>query len=295
VLDRATFGELIDGTTDAFEAQTLRLIAHRTPRDIADVMPWATLSQVSESVGRLQRMGLVSHMGGRLTVSIPLLARWLRSHVDLPLEQKHETREFRRRAWAFGLFVGGVALGSYSYLYREQLVTDAPIRLNGGCEIAVQHYERAAVGSVVPLDVYVTGCDSHVSGDLALSATRGTVVAAAQPLDRQSVVVSGQSGSVGHIPIPVACPDSSTCNIEVAIHLVRTSGKHFELAVMRAGKPIGLVSIRKDPLPTVGKDLEWILKAGALLQFMVGALIAFYADGLGVLKRLSDLRRAPLS
>jgi hypothetical protein len=259
------------------ESAVLHAVARDRPRLLRDLR--AALAgeleetAISDALEHLREMGLVAHSRGHETITIRLLAEWIRIHG---VSQPHAQRRKRDRRLVIAASAAAALLlvgGAYLVWLRDRMITTSELPDNNGCSYRFKHPERAAQGDTVKLYVF-RECSAPTDAAIVLGEMNATVATIdARPL---KFVKRGVHSERADVSISLEQPDAAGTSYRFSLEQDATTG----------APRIGELVIIHDATPGIRRILE---RAAEVAM----AMLSFVLLGVAVQRRaLTVLRRA---
>ena len=289
-VDRACRALVAAGTTfrdslvpwlDPTERAVLEAVARVRPRSVrslkrafADHLDQAAIGDALED---LRELGLVAHIRGRETVTIELLARWIRLHGAPDAESLERARRRRRALVATAMAALLLLVTTYWVWLRDRMVTSEELRQRD-CVFQLKYPERAAQRETVKLYVF-RECQS--AGVPMVLDELGSTVA-----------------TIDQRPLKFIRYGSRSERADVSITLEQTDasgdGYRFALETEAATPvvaPLGAFEITHDAMAGWRHTLEGAAKLAVAVLSALLVFVALQRRALGVLRRISTLFR----
>jgi len=228
----------------------------RSPRGIRRALEGsADTAQVVKALDGLEIMGLVESRRGRHRIRIPLLRRWINTHLD-PLPRRRAAISHGRAALvATGVTVALLLGGAYEAWLRD--TRSARAATLGDCTFELDALDRVGVEDSFKLLVYQY-CAAPRPHELVIEPVRSSLRLAA--------------GTTGCAPIAASCTLAITA---VAGEQARDA---YQVQLRVDGQPLVAGSIAKDPFAAARMVGEKAVPTIAWVQLLLSVIIAFHKD-----------------
>jgi serine/threonine-protein kinase len=274
-----TFDKTVMALLQAVDRRVLQLIAVNRPRSVREVKTALegihTPEASADSVDRLHEMGFVDITDGRVQVAIPLLAAWVRQHLEHTPGEAQRSRNRRIQAVAIGASLTALLFGAYWTWFKEKSRLSEPVALEG-CTYRVRSPERGPPGDIVSVYLFRDCLPGTTPGKVDLFSDMGTVAD-----------IQGRPG--GKADIMPCKPDSDCRMVDVPIKLVSPGESEYrfrmEVTTPRSKAHVDL-QIRDDPFVRIKRMFDSAVKIAAALPVILGVLIAFHQEVVGAVRRL---------
>jgi serine/threonine protein kinase len=228
----------------------------RSPRGIRRALEGsADTAQVVKALDGLEIMGLVESRRGRHRVRIPLLRRWINTHLD-PLPRRRAAISHGRAALvATGVTVALLLGGAYEAWLRD--TRSARAATLGDCTFELDAPDRVGAEDSFKLLVYQY-CGSRRPHELVIEPVRSSLRLAA--------------GATGCTPI------AASCTLAVTAVAGEQARDVYQVQLRVDGQALVTGSIAKDPFAAARMIGEKAVPTIAWVQLLLSVIIAFHKD-----------------
>ncbi|GEN11714.1 serine/threonine protein kinase [Myxococcus fulvus] len=268
------------------ERRLMELVASQRPRTPAALRHAFTDSpeQCDAAFARLRHMGLIDHRGGRLTLTIPLLAMWVRHNFEPTAPEANRRQQRRIRAISLGVTGSLLLFGGYYLASQPGEVAWTSAK----CQGQIFYPSRAVPGQEETLYISrecatekspfaALQCAAEEDAEpLRLMARLGTF-ASVNTADT-SMVLQGQGRSES---IPA---DWRRLRLPVTFQDVGRSS--FELELQEADKTVATLVIQKDWVAGLPGYMKALLAFAGAIPALLGLLFSFHQEVVSNVRRL---------
>ncbi|HEY0990917.1 MAG TPA: hypothetical protein VGD80_27875, partial [Kofleriaceae bacterium] len=254
-----TFRSHVSIWLDDTEKVVLQHIARERPRSPRSI--WRALegsadtAQIEKALDSLDHMGVIAARRGRYRVRVPVLERWIQTHLDAPLLRRRAIRQDRMSWIAIGCTATLLLFGAYwTWLRSTRSVAAATV---ADCMFELDSPDRVGTEDAIELYVY-QDCKKPGRHELVLEP-----------------VLSALS-----IPAPTTdcAPTSTSCIASFKATVGKQAHDVYQVRLRVDGQPLVSAAIQKDGFASVRAIGEKTVPTIAFLPLLLSVVIAFHKD-----------------
>ncbi|WP_223643743.1 serine/threonine-protein kinase [Corallococcus sp. EGB] len=262
------------------ERKLMELVASQRPRTPAALRHSFSDSpeQCDAAFARLRHMGLIDYRDGRLALTIPLLAMWVRHNFEPTAPEAQRRLNRRIGIISLGATVSLVLFGGY-YLSSQP----GEVKWKSSkCQGQIFYQSRAIPGQEEPLFLSRECATPDDTEPVHLVASMGTFARLGKA---DTLMILQGPGRPESIPVDWR-------RLELPVTFGDVGRNHFELELQVAQKGVATLVIRKDWMAELPEYMKALLALVGAIPALLGLVISFHQEVVSSVRRLFPDARA---